>query len=179
MTAAMHLGMFFTSFWHYSAVTAAHSCWTNSNEMQYFWAFGSPFWVDDWWRWFSTVFFNWIYIWWLAKQRNGKCSGSPCGLSLTLPCGKNLKVNGHCQEMWLVQQGLFKTEFLKLVWTHTGHRWSPSLPKGSWSPSYYLLKITRTCILYILYIYSGALQKYSQPFNFSTLIFSFTLQPQA
>ena len=31
-----------------------------------------------------------------------------------------LKMSGHCGEMWLVQQGQFKTDLLKLVWSPTG-----------------------------------------------------------
>lgn len=60
-----------------------------------------------------------------------------------------LKMSGHCREMWLVRQGQFETDLLKLVWSHTEHARSPSSMKGRGRPGYSLLETTRIGLLMI------------------------------
>lgn len=60
-----------------------------------------------------------------------------------------LKMSGHCREMWLVRQGQFETDLLKLVWSHTEHARSPLSMKGRGRPGYSLLETTRIGLLMI------------------------------
>lgn len=95
---------------------------------------GSPFWV----WWFPTGFSLDLDLVIVQTKAWFEMSGSPSRFSLTLLCGKDLRMTRHFWEMRLFQQGLVETKFSKLVWTHTGCRRSPSLTKGSWRPGYSL-----------------------------------------
>lgn len=46
---------------------------------------------------------------------------------------RTLKMSGHFWQMWLVQQGQFEIDFLKLVWSQTRHGRILSSAKASYS----------------------------------------------